>query len=190
MAILKVAQLGHPVLRLLAKPVSRAELRTRDTQRLIRDMIETMREYDGVGLAAPQVHVSKRIVVIESHRNPRYPDAPEFPLTVMVNPQVTPLGRAPATWWEGCLSMPGLRGCVSRPARARVTAMDRRGRTRTRIVDGFTAIACQHEADHLDGILYLDRMKDLRKLSYEREYQVHWASAKEERRRKPAKGVH
>jgi len=190
MAILKVAQMGHPVLRRPAEPVSRAELRKRDTQRLIRDMIETMREYDGVGLAAPQVHVSKRIVVIESHRNPRYPNAPEFPLTVLVNPVVTPLPGRRADWWEGCLSLPGLRGRVRRPARARVSAMDRRGRTFTRIAEGFTAIAYQHEADHLDGTLYLDRMKDLRLLSYEREYQVHWASAERQPRAKPAKGAH
>jgi peptide deformylase len=170
MAILKVAQLGHPVLRAKARPVDAEDLRDPAFQRLIDDMIETMREYDGVGLAAPQVHVSKRLAVIESHRNPRYPDAPEFPLSVLVNPVLTPLTDEPFEWWEGCLSIPGLRGLVRRPARVRVEALDREGRPFAREVEGFTATVHQHEVDHLDGVVFLDRMQDLSALSFEREY--------------------
>ncbi|MEK7475770.1 MAG: peptide deformylase [Candidatus Coatesbacteria bacterium] len=177
MAILKVAQMGHPILRRRADPVTAAALRSRDTQRLIRDMIETMREYDGVGLAAPQVHASIRLVVIASHRNPRYPQAPAIPLTVLVNPAVTTLPGPRIAWWEGCLSLPGLRGRVVRPSRVRVRALDRLGRPFTRVFEGFSAIVIQHETDHLDGVLYIDRMTDLKQLSFEREYQVHWAPA-------------
>jgi len=177
MAILKAAQLGHPVLRRPALAVPPRAIRTRVVQSLIADMIVTMREYDGVGLAAPQVHESRRIAVIEAHRNPRYPDAPAVPLTVLINPVVTALPGPRIAWWEGCLSLPGLRGRVVRPSRVRVRALDRRGRPFSRVFEGFSAVAVQHETDHLDGFLYVDRMKDLRTLSCEHEYQVHWASA-------------
>lgn len=175
MAILKVAQLGHPVLRRRADPVTADELRDPAFQRFIDDLIETMREYEGVGLAAPQVHVSKRVAVVESHRNPRYPDAPEFPLTVLVNPVITPLTDEAFEWWEGCLSIPGMRGRVLRPAKIRVEFQDRTGAAAVTEVEGFTAIVHQHETDHLDGIVYLDRMEDLRELSFEREYRMYWA---------------
>jgi len=186
MAILKVAQMGHPVLRRRADPVTAATLRSRDTGRLVANMIETMREYEGVGLAAPQVHESIRLVVIASHRNPRYPKAPAIPLTVLVNPVVTPLPGPQIAWWEGCLSLPGLRGRVVRPSRVRVRALDRRGRPFSRIFGGFSAIVVQHETDHLDGLLYIDRMTDLKQLSYEHEYHVHWAPAEAARARKGA----
>src|SRR3972149_3308223 len=110
MAILKVARLGHPVLRKVAAPVPVSEIRLPETQRLIDDMIETMREHNGAGLAATQVHTLKQIAVIEVLSNPRYPDAPQIPLTVIVNPIVTPLTDAMEEGWEGCLSIPDLRG--------------------------------------------------------------------------------
>ncbi len=118
MAILKVARLGHPVLREVAKPVPESEIRSSGTQRLIDDMIETMREYNGAGLAAPQVHTLVQIAVIEVQRNPRYPDAPEIPLTVLVNPVVTPLTEEMEDGWEGCLSVPDMRGVVPRSRRS------------------------------------------------------------------------
>jgi len=175
MSILKVAQLGHPVLRRPADPVTADDLLDPAFQRLIDDMIETMREYEGVGLAAPQVHISKRVAVIENHRNPRYPDAPEFPLTVLVNPVITPLTDVAIEWWEGCLSIPGLRGRVLRPAKIRVEFQDRTGAAAVAEIEGFTAIVHQHETDHLDGIVYLDRMEDLRELAFDREYRQYWS---------------
>src|SRR5574341_1402937 len=119
MSILKVARLGHPVLRRKALPVPIAEIGSSETQRLIDDMVETMREYNGAGLAAPQVHVSKQICVIEVSGNPRYPEAPSIPLTVLVNPVVTPLTEEMEDGWEGCLSVPdmGPAPCGRRPCR-------------------------------------------------------------------------
>ena len=127
MAILKVARLGHPVLRRVADPVPPEALGAADTQRLIDDMLETMAEYDGVGLAAPQVHVSQRLVVYGVAANPRYPDAPPIPLTVLVNPRITPVGDEQEQDWEGCLSIPDLRGRVPRWTRLRVEAQGRDG---------------------------------------------------------------
>ena len=114
MAILKVARLGHPVLRQHALPVPLGEIRSAETQRLIDDMVETMREYNGAGLAGNQVHALKQICVIEVHGNPRYPDAPAIPLTVLINPVVTPLTEEKEDGWEGCLSVPDMRGVVPR----------------------------------------------------------------------------
>ncbi|MEE8301500.1 MAG: peptide deformylase, partial [Candidatus Tectomicrobia bacterium] len=108
--ILKVARLGHPVLRQIAEPIPPDQITTAAVQQFIDDMIETMYEYDGAGLAAPQVHVSQQIVVMEVSKNPRYPEAPEIPLTIYINPEITPLTEAMEEDWEGCLSLPGLRG--------------------------------------------------------------------------------
>lgn len=112
--ILKVAHLGHPVLRMKAKPVTVAQIRTPRFQALLREMTQTMREYDGVGIAAPQVHLSARIAVIQADHNPRYPQAPKIPLTVLINPKVRPVGREVEKDWEGCLSVEGMRGLVPR----------------------------------------------------------------------------
>src|SRR5438034_7374158 len=114
MAILKVARLGHPVLRQVAKPVPPEEIRSPEVQRLIDDMVETMREYDGAGLAANQVHTLQQICVIEVQGNPRYPEAPHIPLTVLINPVVTPVTEEIEDGWEGCLSVPDMRGLVPR----------------------------------------------------------------------------
>ena len=161
MAILKVARLGHPVLRRVADPVRPEALGAADTQRLIDDMLETMAEYDGVGLAAPQVHVSQRLVVYGVAANPRYPDAPPIPLTVLVNPRITPVGDEQEQDWEGCLSIPDLRGRVPRWACLRVEAQGRDGETLRYTAEGFHARILQHELDHLDGILFLDRVDSL-----------------------------
>ena len=177
MSILKVAQMGHPVLRTRAEEVTPEELRTPEVQRLIDDMLVTMREYQGVGLAAPQVHVGKRIAVIESHKNPRYPDAGDFAMRVLVNPVLTPLTGETIRWWEGCLSIPGIRGLVHRPVKIRVECLDRDGAPQEFVAEGFSAVVIQHETDHLDGVLYLDRMSDLRALAYQREYEEYWAPA-------------
>lgn len=170
MAILKVARLGHPILRQVAARVTAAELQRPEIQRLIDDMVDTMVEYDGVGLAAPQVHVSKQIAVYAVDRNPRYPQAPSIPLTVLVNPQLTPLGEEQEEDWEGCLSVPDLRGRVPRHTRVRVDALDRQGKKIEFVAAGFHARVVQHETDHLLGKVYLDRMRSLESLAFVREF--------------------
>jgi peptide deformylase len=171
MAILKVARLGHPVLRQVAPPVPVDAIRSADVQRLIDDMIETMREYDGAGLAAPQVHALLQIAVIEVAANPRYPDAPEVPLTVLVNPVVTPLTDEVEEGWEGCLSVPDMRGRVPRQTAVRLECYDRAGQRVDLVAKDFFARVIQHETDHLNGIVYLDRMRDLSSLSHLAEWQ-------------------
>src|SRR5947208_17037040 len=128
MAILKVARLGHPILRQAAKPVPPDEIRSPEVQRLIDDMIETMREYDGAGLAANQVHTARQIAVIEVLANPRYPDAPHIPLVVVIHPVVTPLGEETEDGWEGRRSVPAMRGLVPRSRAAGAECDDSAGR--------------------------------------------------------------
>jgi peptide deformylase len=165
MAILKVARIGHPVVRKPAAPVDVEKLQGADMQRLIDDMIETMYEYEGVGLAAPQVHVSLRLAVLEVEASDERAAQP-IPLTVLVNPKITPLEGADASAWEGCLSIPELRGVVPRHSRLRLDALDREGRPISLEASDFFARVIQHECDHLDGRVYLDRMQDMRSLSF------------------------
>jgi peptide deformylase len=174
MAILKVARLGYPLLRQVAAPVPVAEIQLPETQRLIDDMVETMREYDGVGLAATQVHVLKQIAVIEVLSNPRYPEAPQIPLTVLINPAVTPLTDATEAAWEGCLSVPDLRGVVPRATEVRVRAHDRSGDELELVAKDFFARVIQHESDHLNGRVYLDQMTDLSTLTHLAEWNRYW----------------
>ena len=174
MAILKVARLGHPVLRRVADPVPLAEIARPETQRLIDDMVETMHEYSGVGLAAPQVHVSRQIAVLEVESHPRHPDMPRIPLMVIVNPVLTPVGEETATDWEGCLSIPDLRGAVPRHAAVRLEAHGRKGERIELMAKDFFARVLQHETDHLNGKAYLDRMPDLSTLSHLQEWMRHW----------------
>ncbi len=133
-------------------------------------MIETMREYEGVGLAAPQVHISKQIAVIESKENPRYPDAHEIPLTVLINLEVTPLAPELEDDWEGCLSLIDFRGQTPRYRQVRAKALDRQGRPLEFVATGFHARVLQHERDHLLGKLFIDRMPSLETLSYLSEF--------------------
>ena len=174
MAILKVARLGHPVLRQRALPVPAGDIRSTEIQRLIDDMVETMREYNGAGLAAPQVHVLKQICVIEVKDNPRYPEAPGIPLTVLVNPVLTPMTEETEDGWEGCLSVPDMRGMVPRLASVRLHACDREGRPIECLAKEFFARVIQHETDHLHGIVYLDRMRDLSTLTHLAEWNRYW----------------
>jgi len=174
MAVLKVARLGHPILRRIAEPVPPEGVGAPDVQRLIDDMIETMEDHDGAGLAAPQVHVSRRIVIYGVRANPRYPDADEIPLTVVVNPVVTPLTQVREDDWEGCLSVPDLRGQVPRFSRVRVEAIGRDGRPIRFTAEGFHARVVQHECDHLDGVVYLDRMPSMATLSFLPEFHRYW----------------
>ena len=180
MAILKVARLGHPVLRQQAEPVAPADIRSAHVQQLIDDMIETMHEYDGAGLAANQVHVPRRIAVIEVGKNPRYPDAPEIPLTVVINPVVTPLTEETEDGWEGCLSVPDMRGVVPRYTGVRLECLDREGKAVDLVAKEFFARVIQHETDHLNGIVYVDRIRDMRTLSHIAEWQRYWLGIREQ----------
>jgi peptide deformylase len=174
MSILKVARLGHPVLRKVTESVSQRELQSPALQKFIDDMIETMKEYDGVGLAADQVHESKQIAVLEVADNPRYPEKPRVPLTVLVNPTITPLSEDMEEDWEGCLSIPDLRGMVPRYKGVRVQALDRQGKEIDFVANEFHARVIQHEFDHLNGRVYLDRMRDFSTLTFLQEFARYW----------------
>lgn len=178
-AIRKIAQMGEPVLRRVARPLSVEELKSPAIQTLIDDMIDTMHDADGVGLAAPQVYESIQVCVIEISKNPRYPDALDIPLTVLVNPVITPQVESPPdnlaeadsiAMFEGCLSVTGLRGQVVRPRRVRVQALDRQGKALDFVWEGVRASVVQHETDHLKGVLYVD-LADSKSLSFLREYE-------------------
>jgi peptide deformylase len=160
MAIRKIAQIGHPVLRQRAREVSREELASPATQQFIDDLIETMRDANGAGLAAIQVYEPIRICAIEVRDNPRYPYKPPIPLTVLVNPVLTPLDDERFANYEGCLSVPNLRGVVERAVHVRVTAWDRHGQPIDEVVHGLKAATYQHEVDHLDATLFVDRVTD------------------------------
>jgi peptide deformylase len=159
--------MGNPFLHEVAAAVS--ELGTPQLQELIEDMWETMAARNGAGLAAPQIGVGLRVVVFAVQSNPRYPDAEPVPRTVLINPTVTPIGSSTEAGWEGCLSVPGMRGLVSRPDHIHYTGTDADGNVIDRQVSGFHARVVQHECDHLDGILYPQRMRDLADFGFEEE---------------------
>lgn len=158
--IRKIATIGHPVLRQVAREVSREELASPVTQSFIDDLIETMRDANGAGLAANQVYEPVRICAIEVGDNPRYPYKPKIPLTILVNPVIEPLTDETFGNFEGCLSVPDLRGVVPRFVEVRVRAWDRHGNDIDQVVRGLSAGTYQHETDHLFGKLFLDRVQD------------------------------
>jgi peptide deformylase len=164
MAVRPVLKMGEPLLRQVAAPVRHFDA---DLTALIADMNDTMRSLNGAGLAAPQIGVSLRVVIFEVTVNPRYPDVPPIPYTVLVNPELTPLDDRQEEGWEGCLSVPGLRGLVPRFRSLRYRGFDLEGAPIDRTVEGFHARVVQHEVDHLDGILYPERMRDLRNFGFE-----------------------
>mgnify|MGYP000137240494 CR=1 FL=1 len=170
MAILKVAQIGHPVLRQQARPVTREELLTPAFQAFIDSMIETMRDAQGAGLAANQVHEPVQVCVMEVKDNPRYPYKPNIPLTILINPVLTPLSETKFENYEGCLSVPDMRGMVRRHVELRVQAWDRLGNEIDRTIRGITAGTFQHECDHLAGTLFIDRVEDPRTLCTWKEF--------------------
>jgi peptide deformylase len=174
MAILKVARLGHPVLRRVADPVPVEVIARPQFQQFIDDMIETMHEYDGVGLAAPQVHVSQQVAVLEVEKPPRYPDMPLVPLTVLINPRVTTVSQEMGDGWEGCLSIPELRGMTPRYRELHIEALDRHGKPLDFVAKDFHARVIQHEYDHLQGKVYVDRMPSLETLTYLLEWERYW----------------
>ena len=164
MALRKIATIGHPILRQTARELTREELASAPVQRLVDDLVDTMRDASGAGIAANQVHEAVRICVIEIKDNPRYPYKPNWPLTILVNPVVEPTTDETFMNFEGCLSVPNLRGQVPRFTGVRVRAWDRRGKDLEFEVKGLTAGTFQHELDHLDGKLFVDRVTDTRTL--------------------------
>ncbi|MCC6874501.1 MAG: peptide deformylase [Sandaracinaceae bacterium] len=181
MTLRKIAQIGHPVLRERAREVSVDELRSEAMQSFIDDLVETMRDASGAGLAANQVHEPVRVCAIEVRNNPRYPYKPNVPLTILVNPVLAPISDATFDNYEGCLSVPDMRGVVKRHAEIRVTALDRHGEPIDAIVRGVTAGTFQHECDHLDGKLFVDRVADPRTLCTWKEFQRQHEAAFAER---------
>lgn len=171
MTLRKIATLGHPVLRTPARELTRDELASEATQSFIDDLVETMRDANGAGLAANQIHAPIRICAIEQKKNPRYPEKPEFPLTILVNPVIEPLSDATFLNYEGCLSVPDLRGEAERLLEIRVRAWDRQGAPWVQEIRGLTAGTFQHEIDHLDGLLFVDRVKDTRSLCTWKEFE-------------------
>lgn len=165
MAVHEILKMGDPRLLRVAPPVTRFD--TDELHLLVSDMFDTMQAANGAGLAAPQIGVDVQLVIFGSNQvNPRYPDAPVVPRTVLLNPVITPLGPEEEDGWEGCLSVPGLRGVVPRFARIRYTGFDQYGDPIDRTVDGFHARVVQHECDHLVGRLYPTRMRDLTQLGF------------------------
>jgi peptide deformylase len=166
MSILKVARMGHPVLRQRARPLDKATLRNPLLQKLIDDMIETMHEYHGVGLAAPQVHEDIRLFVGLLDQEP----TPDTEAVAVVNPEIIPDGTDTKEGWEGCLSIPDIRGMVPRFTSITVKGLDRDGRPVELRLKDFAARVAQHETDHLDGVLFFDRMTSMQSLTYLDEY--------------------
>jgi peptide deformylase len=171
MSILKVARMGHPVLRAKARPLEKAEIRGAVIQKLIDDMIDTMAEYHGVGLAAPQVHEGVRLFVAALGEEDDEEDAE--PIAV-INPEITIVGKELVEDWEGCLSIPDVRGRVPRAREIKVRAMDRTGARIELSAHDFPARVIQHETDHLDGVLFFDRMTSLETMTFLDEYARYW----------------
>ena len=171
MSILKVARMGHPVLRARARALDRTEIKSAPIQKLIDDMLETMIEYHGVGLAAPQIHEGLRIFVAALDTGDK--DAESEPVAI-INPEITPVGDEMVEDWEGCLSIPDIRGRVPRHREIKVRALDRSGNRIEIRAQNFSARVIQHETDHLDGVLFFDRMKSFETLTFLDEYSRYW----------------
>lgn len=174
MAIRKVARMGHPVLRQKARTLTVEEIRSPEVSRLISDMVETLHEYGGIGLAAPQIHESVRLALVEiPEGSVRYPEGAGItqPLAVFINPEIQVLDKEEQGFWEGCLSVPDLRGLVQRPKKIEVCYLDAEGKGHTLVAEGFLSTVLQHEFDHLDGVLYIDRLRDTTRLAFVEEYQ-------------------
>lgn len=173
MAVLDVVKMGNPLLRKVSIPVEN-ELTTSAFQQNIDDMVDTMRFQNGAGIAAPQVGILKRIFTMEMIENPRYPDKKPFPLYIAINPEIEILDNTLIDSWEGCLSIPNIRGRLKRYKRILLKATDRYGESFQEELDDFAAIVAQHELDHLNGTLLIDRMDSMETLSFQEEYEKYW----------------
>jgi peptide deformylase len=175
MAIRPVLTIGNPLLRRVARDLTLDEIRSEGTAALLEDMVDTMHHEQGIGIAAPQIGESLQAAIIEiDDDSPRYPGQQPFGLQVFFNPKITVLDPADQGFWEGCLSVPNLRGFVERPRKVRVDYLDRRGEPRIIEAEGFLATVLQHELDHLQGVLYVDRIRDLAKLATIDDYVRFW----------------
>ena len=173
MSILKVARMGHPVLRAKARAMERSDIKSAAVQKLIDDMMETMAEYHGVGLAAPQVHQGLRLFVASLNAGEDEEESNE--VFVVINPEIAVVGSDIVEDWEGCLSIPDIRGRVPRAREIKVRALDRQGERIELDAQDFPARVIQHETDHLDGILFFDRMRSFESLTFLDEYARYWA---------------
>lgn len=174
MAVLKVIKMGNPLLRKVSEAVTPNEIKSADFQQFIADLIETMREESGAGIAAIQVGVLKRVFTMEMKKNDRYPDKGSFALTTVINPEIEPLGSEEVEGWEGCLSIPGIRGRLKRYKKVKLSGFDIKGEKFEKVLDDFSAIVAQHELDHLNGILLIDRMPNMETLTFQEEYDTYW----------------
>lgn len=171
MAVLEIVRMGHPVLRQVARPLADEEIQSPEIMQLMEDMTDTLHAAGGIGLAAPQVNRSIQLAIIEVGEMPgRYGDLPASPLTAYINPTITILSPEEEGFWEACLSIPGLRGYVERPQHIQVDYLDLQGQPNRMVLEGFLATVFQHELDHLQGKLFIDRLQDTRLLSFEEEF--------------------
>lgn len=169
--IRSICRMGNPILRKKAQVISKEYLLTDSFSQLLHDMLDSMKHYGGIGIAAPQIGVDLQVALIELNGINRYGEEINLPLTAFINPVISYLTEDQQGFWEGCLSVPGLRGYVQRPSRIKVTYLDQKGEEKEIIAEGFLATVLQHELDHLEGILYIDRIKDPRLLSYQEEFE-------------------
>lgn len=171
MSIQKVIKMGHPTLKKVARELSPEEILSDEMKSLIQDMMDTMQHEKGIGIAAPQINQSVQVALIKiSGDNPRYPDREDGPLFTIFNPKITVLDETLQGFWEGCLSVPGLRGFVERPRKIRIDYLDQNAAEKTIELEGFLATVFQHELDHLFGTLYVERIRDMKLLAFQDEF--------------------
>lgn len=181
MAIRRIIRMGHPLLRQAARPLEPHEIAGDETKRLIADMIDTLHDYGGIGLAAPQIAEPVRLAVVEIPGEPtRYGELEPIPLSVFINPVIEIVDPAVDGFWEGCLSVPGLRGFVERPQHVKIRYTSEQGEALELELKGFSATVFQHEFDHLDGKLFIDRITDTRLLAFEHEFEKYLIPTQEE----------
>lgn len=176
MALLKIAGLGNPILRKKAREVGASKIKSIEFKRFLDNLVETMRDGMGVGISAPQVYESIRVIAIENVNNKRYPEKPEFNLEIIINPEVVLIGKETKEDWEGCLSV-DLWGMVRRYKKIKYKGLNKRGKLVEGKAGGFKARVIQHEVDHLDGVLFIDRMKDFKTLTRTTEREKYWKKA-------------
>lgn len=174
MAVLPVIKMGNPRLREICEAIPESEINTSEFQAFLDSLLATQREKDGAGIAAPQVAVLKRVFTMEMKNNPRYPDKGSFPLYFAINPEIEPISDERIDSWEGCLSIPGIRGRLKRFKKVTLKALDRNGKAYEVALDGFAAVVAQHELDHLNGKLLIDRMDSMETLSFQNEFEKYW----------------
>lgn len=168
--IQQICRMGNPVLREAARELTLQEIKTDDFAQLIRDMRDSMKHYGGIGIAAPQIGFSLQVALIELPEVNRYGEELDLPLTTFINPKIDYLTQEEQGFWEGCLSVPGLRGFVERPKKVKVTYLNEKGEIKEILAEGFLATVLQHELDHLSGTLYIDRIKDPKLLTFQEEF--------------------